>query len=40
MSSRHVRKDDMVEVITGDDAEKGKAHKVSARPSRRGQGRR
>ncbi len=29
MSSRvHVRKDDMVEVIAGDDAEKGRAHKV------------
>ncbi len=24
----HVRKDDMVEVIAGDDAEKGRAHKV------------
>ena len=29
MSSQvHVRKDDMVEVIAGDDAEKGRAHKV------------
>src|SRR5271168_1988528 len=29
MSSKvHVRKDDMVEVISGDDAVKGKAHKV------------
>jgi large subunit ribosomal protein L24 len=29
MSSKvHVRKDDMVQVIAGDDAEKGKAHKV------------
>ena len=29
MSSKvHVRKDDMVEVIAGDDAEKGRAHKV------------
>lgn len=29
MSSKvHVRKDDMVQVISGDDAEKGKAHKV------------
>jgi large subunit ribosomal protein L24 len=29
MSSKvHVRKDDMVEVIAGDDAEKGKPHKV------------
>ena len=29
MSSKvHVRKDDMVEVITGDDAVKGRAHKV------------
>ena len=29
MSSKvHVRKDDMVEVIAGDDAEKGKHHKV------------
>ena len=27
-SKVHVRKDDMVQVITGDDAEKGKAHKV------------
>ncbi|HBI46272.1 MAG TPA: 50S ribosomal protein L24, partial [Planctomycetales bacterium] len=29
MSSKvHVRKDDMVQVIAGDDAVKGKAHKV------------
>ncbi len=29
MSSKvHIRKDDMVEVIAGDDAEKGRAHKV------------
>ncbi len=27
-SKVHVRKDDMVQVIAGDDAEKGKAHKV------------
>jgi len=27
-SKIHVRKDDMVQVISGDDAEKGKAHKV------------
>ena len=41
MSSKvHVRKDDMVEVIAGDDAEKGRARQGAARPARREQGRR
>ena len=36
----HIRKDDMVEVITGDDADKGKVAKRAARPARQEQDRR